>query len=108
MPKKLLFVIILILIAAIFFFHSNYAKGMSVGFDPYVFINDTSQKIEGEIIGETSPGYTIDLEIGQAKIVNMSWMTPQVLQSKTNLNIKSNLNLWVIKIVWISNLPVSQ
>lgn len=108
MPKKLLFAIILILVAVIFFFHSNYAKGMSLGFDPYVFINDTSKKIDGEIIGETAPGYTLDLEIGQAKIVNMSWMTPQVLQSKTNLNIKPTLNLWAIKIVWISNLQVSQ
>ncbi|TAN33167.1 hypothetical protein EPN28_02895 [Patescibacteria group bacterium] len=72
--------------------------------DYYVFINDTRDRINGSVIGYSSPGYPIDLEAGKTKLMAMPYGAEVVKANPRSAYIDPILDLWVIKFVWISKL----
>ena len=73
----------------------------------YIYINDTSDRVTGWIIGGTSPGVGINLKPGEIKFVDMEfwWGEPYILKAQPyTRNIEPLMNFFLLKIVKISKL----
>lgn len=98
--RKTAFVAIAI-IAMLFFAWNAYAPA-------HLFINDTADRVQGSIIGSSSPTTPIDLSPGETKLIRTPWMsgTPRILKASPYARgIEPTANLVFIRIVRISTLP---
>jgi hypothetical protein len=74
----------------------------------YIFINDTVDRVQGSILGSSSPTVPIDLLPWETKFVHIPWVSgvPNLLKaSPYSRGIEPTTNLVFIKIVKISKLP---
>ncbi len=73
----------------------------------YIFVNDTTNHVQGSIFGDSSPTIPVDLLPGQTKFVQIPWFSgvPNLLKaSPYDREIVPTTNLVFIKIVKISKL----
>jgi hypothetical protein len=72
----------------------------------YVFINDTHERVVGDIIGNSSPSESIDIKPGAFAIKNLTWRGANILLGIPHCqDINNVIDLRVIKIVKISQQP---
>jgi len=105
--KKFFYTIALIFIslAIISFLYSRTARNFMIGFNPYLLINDTDDRVKGSILGSTSPSYQVDIASKNFKLINMSWTNPEILKASPYTRvIQPTWNLGLIKIILISHL----
>ena len=73
--------------------------------DFYIFINDTPDRVTGYVVGDSSPAKPIDVQPGQSKFINLSWIGANVLDATPcNRDIDPTYNFLILKVVKISKL----
>jgi len=75
--------------------------------DFYLFINDTPNRIDGDILGSTSPAHNIDISAGKMQLINVGFSGAELLKAypvSKVIQLSPMVNFGLLKIVWISKM----